>query len=172
MRHAREATMRGILLGLLGVCLLAGDATAQTLSGKVSSAEEGAMEGVLVSAKRTGSTVTVTVATDAQGHYSFPAAKLEPGSYSLRIRAAGYDLEGPAKIDVGAQTVVDLKLRKTEDLAAQLSNAEWIASVPGTDAQKGNLLNCIGCHTLERVAKSKYSTDDFVNIVLPRMQGY
>jgi streptogramin lyase len=167
-----EATMRGLILGLLsGVCLLAPNATAQTLSGKVSSAEEGVMEGVLVSAKRTGSTITVTVATDAQGRYSFPAGKLAPGEYALRIRAVGYDLDAPAKVTVGDNTTADLKLRKTEDLASQLSNGEWIASVPGTEAQKQGLLNCIGCHTLERVVKSAYTTDDFMN-VLPRMQGY
>src|ERR1041385_1070455 len=166
-----EATMRGFLLGLLGVWLLTSGAMAQTLSGKVSSAEEGAMEGVLVSAKRAGSTVTITVATDAGGRYSFPAGKLEPGSHTLRIRAAGYDLDGPTTIDLGAQTVADLKLRKTEDLASQLSNGEWLASVPGTDAQRQGLLNCIGCHTLERVVKSAYTADDFMH-VLPRMQGY
>src|SRR3954449_6250936 len=98
--------MRGLVclvFGLLsGVCLLAPDAMAQTLSGKVTSAEEGAMEGVLVSAKRAGSTITVTVATDAQGRYSFPAAKLEPGEYALRIREGGYELGGPPKGNVGA----------------------------------------------------------------------
>src|SRR3954467_6149582 len=110
--------MRGLVclvLGLLsGVCLLAPDATAQTLSGKVTSAEEGPMEGVLVSAKRAGSTITVTVATDAQGRYAFPAAKLEPGPYALRIRATGYDLEAPAAIDLAADkpAIADLKLRK------------------------------------------------------------
>lgn len=164
--------MRGFILGVLfAACLLAPAAMAQTLSGKVSSTEEGAMEGVLVSAKRTGSTITVTVATDAQGRYSFPAGKLAPGEYALRIRAVGYDLDAPAKVTVGDNTTADLKLRKTEDLASQLSNGEWIASVPGTEAQKSGLLNCIGCHTLERVVKSAYTTDDFMN-VLPRMQGY
>ena len=52
----------------------------------------------------------------------------------------------------------DLKLRKTEDLASQLSNGEWIASVPGTDEQKSELLNCVGCHTLERVVKSTHTS--------------
>jgi virginiamycin B lyase len=37
------------------------------LTGQVSSAEEGPMEGVLVSAKRAGSTVTTTVVTDDKG---------------------------------------------------------------------------------------------------------
>ena len=38
-------------------------AAAQTLSGQITSAEEGPMEGVLVSARRAGSTITITVAT-------------------------------------------------------------------------------------------------------------
>ena len=70
-------------------------APAQTvaLSGQVTSAEEGAMEGVLVSAKKAGSTITITVVSDRDGRYSFPASKLEPGQYALRIRAVGYDLD-------------------------------------------------------------------------------
>jgi virginiamycin B lyase len=144
------------------------------LSGQVASAEEGPMEGVLVSAKKDGSTVTVTVVSDERGNYSFPAAKLAPGQYSLRIRAIGYDLEHPAKVEVGAQENArfDIKLRKTEDLAAQLSNGEWLASFPGTDPQKNAMLGCVGCHTLERVARSTHKPDAFVNITLPRMQGY
>ena len=52
------------------------------LSGQVSSAEEGAMEGVLVSAKKEGSTITTTVVTNDKGQFSFPAGRLEPGKYS------------------------------------------------------------------------------------------
>src|SRR5262249_29899317 len=64
------------------------------LTGKVSSAQEATMEGVLVSAKLDGSNVTTTVATNAQGIYSFPAGRLAPGRYALSIRAAGYRLDG------------------------------------------------------------------------------
>src|SRR5690348_17328362 len=70
-------------------------APAVALTGHVSSAEEGAMEGVLVSAKRSASTITVTVVSDREGRYQFPASRLAPGEYALRIRAAGYDLESP-----------------------------------------------------------------------------
>src|SRR5262249_53821378 len=52
------------------------------LTGQISSAEEGPMEGVLVSAKKAGSTITITVVSDANGSYSFPAGKLEPGTYA------------------------------------------------------------------------------------------
>ena len=138
-------------------------------SGTVSSAEEGAMEGVLVSAQRAGSTITVTVVSDKQGRFSFPAAKLAPGRYALRIRAVGYDLAGPDSMEIPAQAKIDLKLKKAADPAAQLSNGEWMASVPGTDQQKGLLLNCVGCHTLERVVRSPHDAETFVKTVLPRI---
>src|SRR4051812_3183288 len=112
MRRLTPAVLAAF--GLLQV--LTGDpAVAQTtLSGQVTSAEEGAMEGVLVSAKRAGARITITVASDPQGRYRFPAAKLQPGQYALRIRATGYDLDGPALVDVAADrpAIADLKLRK------------------------------------------------------------
>ncbi len=164
-----------LAIALAGAGILPASAqTSAALTGQVTSAEEGAMEGVLVSAKKAGSTVTITVVSDAQGNYSFPAAKLEPGQYSLRIRAVGYDLDRPANVSVAAQQPAkqDLKLRKTEDLAAQLSNGEWLASFPGNDQQKNAMLGCVGCHTLERVARSTHTPDDFIHVTLPRMQGY
>ncbi len=148
-------------------------AQAPMLSGTVSSAEEGAMEGVLVSAKRAGSNITVTVVSDKSGRYSFPAGRLEPGRYALRVRAAGYELPGELTVGIakgGAK--LNLGLRKARDLAAQLSNGEWIASMPGSDPQKGMLRNCVGCHTLERIARSPYDTEAFLKTILPRMQGY
>ena len=143
------------------------------LTGQVSSREEGRMEGVLVSAQREGSTVTTTVVSDAQGHYSFPSSSLAPGRYSLRVRAAGYELDGSQTAEVKAETTsqLDLKLRKAEDLAAQLSNGEWLLSFPGINEQKQSLLSCVSCHTLERIARSHYSAEEFVP-VLKRMRNY
>ena len=173
MRSMRLSFSTGLMFALLPFTPAPAGAQQSPLNGQVSSADEGAMEGVLVSAKRDGATVTVTVVTDKQGRYSFPTGRLEPGHYSLRIRAVGFDLDAPATADVAANAsaTLNLKLRKTEDLASQLSNGEWIASVPGEDQQKNTLLNCLGCHTLERIVKSRHSADDFMQ-VLPRMQGY
>jgi virginiamycin B lyase len=142
------------------------------LTGRVSSAEEGAMEGVLISAKKAGSTMTITVVSDEQGGYRFPSSKLPAGEYSLRIRAVGYDLENPASVHVGAgATTADLKLRKAADPAAQLSNSEWFDSLPGTDQQKASIRNCTHCHTLERVMRTRGDTDAMVKIV-ERMTTY
>ena len=53
-----------------------------------------------------------------------------------------------------------------------MSNGEWMHSIPGTDQQKGMLLSCVGCHTLERFMRSKHDADTFMKVTLPRMQGY
>ena len=53
-----------------------------------------------------------------------------------------------ADVAAGKAATADLKLIKTKDLASQLTNAEWMMSMPGTEAQKATLLNCNGCHTL------------------------
>ena len=144
------------------------------LTGQVSSAEEGPMEGVLVSAKKSNSTITITVVSDEKGRYHFSAKKLEPGSYALAIRAVGYELVGPSVVEIQADksAKADLTLKKTQDLGAQLTNAEWLASVPGTQQQKATLLSCVGCHTVERIVRSKYDAAAFAQVILPRMASY
>src|ERR1700736_835478 len=146
------------------------------LTGQVSSPEEGAMEGVLVTARKTGATFTVTVVSDDKGRYSFPAAKLEPGHYALTIRAAGYDPDPTLAADVSADkpASADIKLHKinTKKLSSQLSNGEWMMSVPGSEQQKMQLTNCVSCHTVERIVRSTYDADEFANLVLPRMGSY
>src|SRR5258706_8943502 len=69
------------------------------LTGQVSSMEDGPMEGVLVSARQEGSTVTITVVSDEQGRYSFPSTKVAAGRQAIRIRAVGYELDGPKTVE-------------------------------------------------------------------------
>jgi streptogramin lyase len=143
------------------------------LSGTIFSPEEGMMEGVLVSAKGDGSTITTTVVSDNQGRYAFPAGRLEPGHYTLTIRAVGYDLADPktADLEAGKTAAADIKLVKTKNLAAQLSNAEWIASAPGTDRQRALLTNCVGCHTVQRIFMSTHDSAEFMSL-FQRMANY
>jgi streptogramin lyase len=147
--------------------------SAAALTGTVASPDEGAMEGVLVTAKKTGSVVNFTVVSDEKGRYAFPRTKLEPGSYTLRIRAIGYDLDDPGSVEVStaAPVIADLKLHKTSNLAAQLTNSEWMQSMPQDDKQKAFLLNCVQCHTLERILRSKHTPDEFMK-VMERMGNY
>jgi virginiamycin B lyase len=155
------------------VTLTATESSSVALTGIVRSQEEGAMEGVLVSAKRAGSTVTVTVVSDARGRYSFPRNRLDPGAYAIRIRAIGYEVDAAGPITVTAEqpAQLDLTLRKTEDVAPQLSNGEWFMSWPGDDNVKNGLLNCAQCHGLEPIVRSRHTATEFAQ-VLERMGRY
>jgi streptogramin lyase len=167
-----------VVVGILGVTPQIKRSYAQTqtppaLTGQVTSAEEGVMEGVLVSAKRAGSTITTTVFTDEKGGYRFPASRLGSGHYTISIRATGYDLEGPNALDIPANDPVtlNLKLRKTANLAAQLTNAEWLLSFPGTPEQKSSIQNCSHCHTLEPIVRSRHDASEFEKVI-ERMSHY
>jgi len=170
MRSAAGAAM--LLLGLFVAAPLAAQSGAP-LAGQVRSAEEGGMEGVLVSAKKDGASITVSVISDAEGRYAFPAGRLEPGHYAISVRAAGYALPGTPSVDIAADrpAALDLALKKTDDLAPQLADADWLASIPGNDPQKSFLTNCIDCHTLQRIVSSIHTSDEFVQL-FQRMSGY
>jgi streptogramin lyase len=146
---------------------------ASALTGLVRSPEEGPMEGVAVSVKKIGSTITTTVITDATGRYRFPRSRLSPGEYVLRIRAVGYELEdrGPLNVEEHHSATADLKVHKAKNLAAQLTNAEWLLSMPGTDEQKASLLNCIQCHTLQFIVQSHHDAGQFLKVI-ERMGTY
>ena len=131
------------------------------------------MEGVVVSASRVDSIVTISVVSDEAGLYQFPVGRLPDGHYALTIRAAGYDLDHPETVDVAGNraSAADLHLRPARQLADQLTNAEWLASAPGGDDIKRHLLNCTDCHSLARIFKSQHSKDEFLQ-VFERMGGY
>ena len=146
---------------------------AVALAGRVSSDAEGAMEGVLVRAKGEGKTISVTVVTDHEGRYSFPASRLMPGKYKIDIRAVGYDLGSPVSVEVtaGVTRRADLKLVKTKDLISQLTSSEWLLSVPGTEAQKNQLFRCAACHSLAPIVQSTYDAQGWLT-TFARMRSY
>ena len=125
------------------------------------------MEGVLVSAKRDGSTRITTVVSNADGVYTFPRGRLEPGRYHVSIRAAGYALPGPSStksVDVTADAAarLDLNLRAANILerALQMTDPEWLASYPLDDKTKFDVFrDCSRCHTLRRPSMSTYNKD-------------
>jgi virginiamycin B lyase len=165
-----------LLLAGISALALHGPAFAQNepaLTGEVRSAEEGPMGGVTVTATKDGSTIAATVTTDDHGRYSFPANHLGPGAYALTIRATGYNLDGKANATVTAEqtATADIKLKKTGNVASQLTSAEWLTSWPGTDTEKRLVADCMSCHTLERIARSSHTKEEWVAII-PRMLRY
>jgi len=143
------------------------------LTGLVTSDEEGPMEGVVVTARKEGSTISISTVTDDKGRYNFPVSKLPDGDYGLKIRAIGYEILGPTGIDVrsGVTANAIIKVRPTKDLSSQLTNAEWLASMPGSEQQKKFLLSCNSCHSYQPVVNSTHDASEFLQ-VFDRMAGY
>lgn len=173
MDRIRTSVLTGAAILSLA-CAHHGFAASAALSGKVASQREGAMEGVLVSVTKNDSAITTTVVTDASGGYSFPADRLTPGDYTISVRAFGYDLDGPKSVHLGAagDTAAMLRLAPTNDLALQMTNAEWLASAPGDLEIKKRAFGCGQCHTLARPLMSNHTAEEFSTQVMPRMASY
>jgi virginiamycin B lyase len=167
MASLRRLTHVALTCSLLALCLQSANAQAPAaLTGRVSSAAEGAMEGVLVSLKREGSNKTVTVVSHADGTYAFPRDRLEPGRYAVSTRAVKYTLvdRGPTvEIAASGTAKLDLELRDSNplELALQMTDPEWLASWPIDDRTKWDLFrDCSRCHTLRRPAMSTYDAEE------------
>ena len=156
-----------IFAGCAGLALAA-SRTPPALSGTIKSQAEGPMEGVIVGAKRAGSKISIWVVSNAQGQYAFPRERLQAGKYVISVRAVGYELpktsvditDEPAHLDLQLEQV-----QRANKLAMQLSNGEWLMSLPGTPQQKRALGNCVTCHTLQRVLFSRFDPDEMTEVV-------
>jgi len=157
------AGMSAVLLGLMG---FAGPAAAEALTGTVSSQTEGLMEGVVVSAKKQGGTISVAVVSNAEGRYHFPDDRLSAGTYDVAIRAVGYALaDTSVTVGAGHAAALDLALEEVTDkvqLGRQLSNAEWMLSAGEDGAQ---LSDCVSCHTLAQPMFSQYGAVQMAKVV-------
>ena len=171
------AALAAVLFQIAPSTANAAGPSSAALTGQVTSDAEAAkaspMEGVVVTAHKDGSIVSVSVTTDQTGHYAFPEDRLEPGHYTLAIRAVGYDLSAPAAAEIVAEdpVVVNLKLVPTKNLPGELTNAEWMQSIPGTEEQKAFLLDCTSCHTMERIVRSTHDVNEWMQVI-SRMKGY
>ena len=171
------AIVVAVVLVRLGGTRIEAQPAPVALSGLVSSQAEGNMEGVLVTVRRTGAPLTVTVVTGQDGRYAFPRATLQPGPYAISVRAIGYDLEGRKTVYVAADNPAraDLRLTTTTDLASQLTSLEWILSMPGTPEEKRLLVrrpaNCVFCHEMDRVVRSRHTAEQWIPVI-ERMGTY
>jgi virginiamycin B lyase len=144
-------------------------APSAALTGRVTSTAEGAMEGVLVSAKREGSNTTVSVVTNANGTYAFPQDRLQPGKYAISVRAAGYVFPGSKIVDITSKAATaDLRLEQASILekALQLTSAEWLYSYPLPEETKfATLRDCTRCHSQSKPAMSTYDAPTLAYVV-------
>ena len=111
--------------------------------------------------------------TNDKGQYSFPAGRLEPGKYTITIRAVGYVLDGPKTVEVAAGGTP----RPTSSSARPRTSPRSCPTANGSSAcrasgqAEGVPHHVLGCHTLQRVFTSPHSADEWEQ-VFNRMGRY
>jgi streptogramin lyase len=120
------------------------------LTGTARRADGKPMEGVAVSAKAEGSSVTTSVWTNQDGAYAFPA--LESGRYRMWAQALGFDRPvADVTVTAGKTMQQSFTLKPTEIIPRSLSTAEWMQSLPDETSFDRRmkmvvLNNCSNCH--------------------------
>jgi Carboxypeptidase regulatory-like domain len=138
----------------LALAIIAPSANAAevVLSGSIKSAAGEKMEGVTVSAKIEGGTITTTVFTDETGAYFFPP--LEAGKYKVWAQALSFETM-KSDIDLAAKKSQDFVLTPMTDFEAQVRQMPGdliLAGLPeetNDDKRMKRIFrnNCTSCHT-------------------------
>jgi hypothetical protein len=142
------------------------------LRGKVTSSDQKPLEGVPVSVKALGSTVTTSVFTNPNGDYDFPP--LPEGRYRIWAQAVGFELSRSEKtIAAGATTQHDITLPPYKDAWRQLSGVEWLESLPGDTALDRKMkrilhYNCGTCHNPGFAIQKRFARADW-ELIIERM---
>jgi streptogramin lyase len=164
-------SIRHSLLLVLGTILLAGlvwsAPAAQSrgtgiLQGTVRSADGTPMEGVVVSARAAGRSVTTSVLTNRQGAYAFPS--LDGGQYKVWAQAVGFDAGRAELALAGGRMERTLTLTPIKDVGRilkQMSGVEYLRSLPQATAADRRMVhvyknNCTGCHTAAHSLQNRW----------------
>jgi streptogramin lyase len=163
-------TTRTLLLAC--ALLLAGAAHAadQLLSGAIVSPSGQKLDGVTVSAKREGSTITTSVYTDAAGSYYFPG--LPEGKYRVWAQALGFE-RSTAAIDLSAARSVNFTLHEIADPERrfrQLPGEMMVAALPEAGADDARMKkifmnNCTGCHSTSYALQFRFDEAGWNHII-------
>src|SRR6266478_2553029 len=160
MTHVRGQ----LLASVAGLVLVGGVSTASAdrlLTGSITSASGQKLEGVLVSAKNEGSTITTSVYTDQNGAYFFPA--MADGKYDVWAQTLGFKTAKGA-VDLNATKHQDLQLAAItdpEERIRQMPPEMLAAAFPNETEAHVNMKRifhnqCTGCHTPGYVPQFKF----------------
>jgi streptogramin lyase len=125
---------------------------ATLLTGAIRSASGQPLEGITVSARAKGSTITTSVFTQADGVYVFPP--LDKGEYEVWAQAVGFNTaRAQANLDAGAGKRQDFVMQPANEATTtrQMTAADWAASLPADTKDERKIKdvfysNCAGCH--------------------------
>jgi len=143
------------------------------LTGTVKDAGGKSLEGVAVSARAEGSSMTTSVWTNQNGAYAFPA--LEAGRYRVWAQAIGFDRPvADTTVTPGHGSRQDFTLKGVEIVPRSLSTAEWMQSLPSETSFDRRmkmvvLNNCSNCHLPANWLEKHFDADSW-NTILDYME--
>jgi len=144
----------------VGVSGMAATLPSNGLMGTVKSQNGKALEGVAVSARATGKTITASVFTNRDGEYYFPT--LADGQYRVWAQAVGFDTgRAEPRIVSGKKIQQDFTLKPLQDFSKQLSGTEWANSLPDATPDDRRMkqifeYQCSGCHVTGFVLAKRF----------------
>jgi streptogramin lyase len=148
----------------------ASHAADQSLSGAITSHSGQKLEGVTVSAKLEGSTITTSVYTDTAGNYFFPP--LPAGRYRVWAQALGFEI-GKASVELAAGRRQNFTLQDMTDAERrfrQLPGEMMVAALPEASADDARakkifMNNCTGCHSTSYALQFRFDEAGWSKII-------
>jgi streptogramin lyase len=163
-------TTRTLLLACAASLAAAAHAADPILSGAIGARSGQKLDGVTVSAKLEGSTITTSVYTDAGGNYYFPP--LPQGKYRVWAQALGFE-RSTATVDLSAARRHDFTLQEiadTERRFRQLPGEMMVAALPEASADDARMKkifmnNCTGCHSTSYTLQFRFDEAGWNHII-------
>ena len=170
MRNRKRLWTIGPFAALaLGAALCATDAgsapaqqSGALLSGIVKSDAGAKLDGVTVSARAEGQTITTSVFTDEEGDYYFP--QMTDGKYRVWAQAEGFD-SGKAEVSLSGaparQNFTLVTLKDDQEIVKQMTGQEYVTSLPEDTPEHRKMKDvfyntCTGCHEPSYILQNRF----------------
>jgi virginiamycin B lyase len=132
------------------------------LFGSVKSGTGAKLEGVIVSARGAGQTITTSVLTDEDGNYYFP--RMAEGKYRVWAQAEGFEA-GKSDVSLSAtsarQDFTLPALKDEQEIVKQMTGQEYVTSLPEDTPQHRKMKDvfyntCTGCHEPSYILQNRF----------------
>ena len=163
-------TTKALLAAASLLAAIAAHASDRMLSGTVVSPSGQKLDGVTVSAKREGATITTSVYTDASGGYYFPP--LPEGKYRVWAQVLGFERSTVA-VDLSVARSANFTLHEItepERRFRQLPGEMMVAALPEASADDARMKkifmnNCTGCHSTSYTLQFRFDEAGWNHII-------
>ena len=157
------------MIGAAAGCSQTSDGGAP-LSGQIQSPQGEPLAGIPVRANLQNSNIAVTVFTNKEGHYSY--RELMTGGYTVSIKLAGFEPVQREGVNVTPEdpAQLDFTLQSREPSLEELTSAEILLALPGTDKLKVEAADCSDCHPMQFALRQRRNRDEWLQII-EKMRG-